>query len=152
MVQVPNIEYSVGDTILREESKVALDELLEILNKNPITIELRAHTDYRGDDKSNEILSRGRANSVMAYLIENEIDKERLHSKGLGESEPLKIDNNTAAKYPFLNKGDILTPDFIDALPTPEQQEAAHQLNRRTEFKVLSTDWGENFEKFGDGK
>ena len=150
-IEIANIRYDLGDTLLREESKVALNELIEILNDNPITIELMAHTDYRGDDESNRILSRGRANSVMAYLIEQEVNPKRLKAKGYGESKPLKVDGNTAEKYPFLNKGDVLTPDFIDALPTQEQREAAHQLNRRTEFKVLSADWGDNYERFGDG-
>ena len=151
-IKIENIRYDLGDTLLREESKVALNELIEILNDNPITIELMAHTDYRGDDKSNQILSRGRANSVMAYLIEQEVDPKRLKTKGYGETKPLKVDGNTAEKYPFLNKGDVLTPEFIDALPTQEQREAAHQLNRRTEFRVLSADWGENYERFGDGR
>ena len=148
-IPLPNIQYDLNDTILREESKVALEELIEQLNDNPITIELMAHTDCRGDEKSNEILSRGRANSVVAYLIECGIDKERMVAKGYGETTPFVVDEYNAKKIPFLNEGDVLTEAFINALPK-EQQEAAHQLNRRTEFKILSVDWGEKYIRFDD--
>ena len=150
-IKIKNIRYDLGDTTLREESKVALDELIEILEINPtITIELRAHTDYRGSDESNMKLSQGRANSVVAYLIENGIKKDRLVAKGYGETKPIVVDVTTAKTYQFLKAGDVLNEKFITSLPTKEQQEICNELNRRTEFKVLSTNYGENFEKFGD--
>ncbi len=150
-VKIPNIRYDFNDTTLREESKVALDELIGILNINPtVVIELSANTDYRGSDKSNLRLSQGRANSVVAYLVAHGINKKRLIAKGNGESKPLKVDKLTAEKYPFLKVGDVLSEQFILSLKNPEQQEICQELNRRTEFRVLRSDYKENFERFGD--
>jgi len=149
-IKISNIEYALGDTTLSELSKVSLGELIELLEFNPITIELKAHTDYRGSDKDNLKLSQGRANSVVAFLIENGIDKNRLVPKGYGESSPVKIDSETAKTYPFLKQGDVLNPDFIDALEAKENKDICHQLNRRTEFKVLSSNWGETYTPFGE--
>ncbi len=149
-IKIANIEYALGDTILSESSKVSLGELVELLEFNPITIELQAHTDYRGGDKENLRLSQGRANSVIAFLIENGIDKERLVPKGYGESSPVKVDKEMAKAYPFLEDGNVLNQSFIDALPSKENQDICHQLNRRTEFKVLSADWGETYTPFGE--
>lgn len=149
-IKIQNIRYDFGDTVLREESKVALDDLVEILEINStVTIELRAHTDYRGSDAANKKLSQGRANSVVAYLINNGIKKERLVAKGYGETEPLEVDETTAKKYPFLEVGNILSEQFILSLETEEQREICNELNRRTEFKVLSTNYGETHETFG---
>ncbi len=150
-IKLKNIRYDFGDTTLREESKVALDELIEILEINStVTIELRAHTDFRGSDPANLKLSQGRANSVVAYLINNGIKKDRLVAKGYGESEPFVVDELTAKTYPFLTVGDILNEKYILALETEEQREICHELNRRTEFKVLSENYSDNHEKFGD--
>ena len=149
-VKIPNIRYDFNDTTLREESKVALDELIELLNVNPnVQIELRANTDYRGSDEYNLKLSQGRANSVVKYLVNHGIKKDRLVPKGYGSSDPVIVDALTAQKYPFLKEGDVLTKDFILTL-TEEEQEICNELNRRTEFKVLSTEFKDNYETFGD--
>lgn len=149
-VKIPNIRYDFNDTTLREESKVALDELIDLLKVNPnVKIELRANTDYRGSEEYNKKLSQGRANSVVKYLVEHGINKNRLVPKGYGASDPLVVDKLTAQKYPFLKEGDVLTKDFILKLPEDEQ-EICNELNRRTEFKVLSTDFKDNYETFGD--
>ncbi len=151
LVQIPNIRYDFNDTTLREESKVALDELIQILNINPnVVIELRANTDYRGSKESNIKLSQGRANSVVAYLVAHGINKKRLIAKGMGESSPLVVDKLIAEKYPFLKVGDVLTEDFIKSLPTQEEQEICNELNRRTEFKVISENFKDNYERFGE--
>jgi len=111
------------------------------LNDNPnITIELMSHTDSRGTDEDNDILSQRRAQSVVDYLISKGIARERLEPKGYGESEPKIVDEEIKEEYPFLEVGQKLTADFISALPE-DQQEQAHQVNRRTEFKVLRTDY-----------
>ncbi|MBN2893263.1 MAG: OmpA family protein [Bacteroidales bacterium] len=150
-IKIPNIRYDFGQTTLREESKVALDELIEILELNSnITIELSAHTDFRGSDEANLKLSQGRAQSVVDYLIQNGIKEDRLEAKGYGETEPYVVDVLTARTYPFLEVGDVLSESFIMALQSEEQREVCHELNRRTEFKVLSDTYGENFEKFGE--
>ncbi|HOE04890.1 MAG TPA: OmpA family protein [Bacteroidales bacterium] len=142
IIELPNIEYDLGKATLRPESTVSLDGLVKTLNDNPhITIEMRAHTDYRDTDERNQILSENRAKSCVDYLIMKGIDPERLSWKGFGESSPKVVNANDAARNPFLKEGDVLTPAFIDKLPKKDQQEAAHQLNRRTEFSVLRKDW-----------
>lgn len=149
-IEVQNIFYDFGKAKLRPESMVALDKLVETLNFNPnITIELSAHTDFRGSDESNMDLSQRRAQSVVDYLIKKGIKSERLIPKGYGESKPRKISKKVAAKYDFLKKGDVLTEDFIKALSDKEQKETAHQINRRTEFKVLKEKYEESGATFG---
>lgn len=141
-IELPNIFYDFAKWSLREESKTALNQLVETLNDNPrVVIELRAHTDHRGEHWANVELSTKRAESVVNYLIDHGIDSERLRAKGYAATRPKEIDNKLAEEYDFLDEGDVLTEDFINNLETEEQQEAAHQINRRTEFKVISTDY-----------
>ena len=147
-VLIDNIFYDFDKATLRPESAKALDELVELLNENPnITIELSAHTDYKGSDQYNEGLSQRRAESVVNYLIEHGIGEDRLMPKGYGEGKPKTIKRKVAEKYPFLKEGDVLTEEFITKLPE-EQQEQCNQLNRRTEFIVLRTTYG-LFDKAG---
>ena len=147
-VLIDNIFYDFDKATLRPESATALDELIQLLNENPnITIELSAHTDYKGSDQYNEGLSQRRAESVVNYLIEHGITSDRLMPKGYGEGKPKTIKRKVAEKYPFLKEGDVLTEEFITKLPE-EQQEQCNQLNRRTEFIVLRTTYG-LFDKAG---
>ena len=147
-VLIENIFYDFNKATLRPESQTALDELVKLLNENPnITIELSAHTDYKGSDQYNERLSQRRAESVVNYLIANGIAADRLTPKGYGEGKPKRIKRKVAERYLFLKEGDILTEDFIAKLPE-EQQEQCNQLNRRTEFIVLRTTYG-LFDKAG---
>ncbi len=147
-VLIENIFYDFDKATLRPESQKALDELVKLLNENPnITIELSAHTDYKGSDLYNERLSQRRAESVVNYMIANGIAADRLTPKGYGEGKPKKIKRKVAEKYQFLKEGDILTENFIIQLPE-EQQEQCNQLNRRTEFIVLRTTYG-LFDKAG---
>ena len=147
-VLIENIFYDFDKATLRPESQTALDELVKLLNENPnITIELSAHTDYKGSDQYNERLSQRRAESVVNYLIANGIAADRLTPKGYGEGKPKRIKRKVAERYLFLKEGDILTEDFIAQLPE-EQQEQCNQLNRRTEFIVLRTTYG-LFDKAG---
>ncbi|RHR55855.1 OmpA family protein [Parabacteroides sp. AF17-28] len=140
-VVIENIFYDFDKATLRPESKKALDELIKMLNDNPnVTIELGAHTDRKGSDQYNERLAQRRAQSVVDYLIAGGIAKDRLEAKGYGESVPKVINKKMAKNFDFLNEGDVLTEEFIEKL-TPEQQETADQINRRTEFKVLRTNY-----------
>ncbi len=150
-IEVQNIFYDFGQAKLRPESMVALDKLVATLNFNPnITIELSAHTDFRGSDASNMDLSQRRAQSVVDYLIKKGIKAERLTPKGYGESQPRKISKKVAAKHSFLKENDVLTEEFINALTNKEDKETAHQINRRTEFKVLQTKYDETGTPFGE--
>lgn len=140
-VVIENIFYDFDKATLRPESKKALDELIKMLNDNPnVTIELGAHTDRKGSDQYNERLAGRRAQSVVDYLIAGGIKADRLEAKGYGESVPKTINKKMAKEHDFLHEGDVLTEEFILALP-PEQQEIADQINRRTEFKVLRTNY-----------
>ena len=147
-VLIENIFYDFNKATLRPESKTALDQLVVLLNQNPnVTIELSAHTDCRGSEAYNQRLSQQRAESVVAYLIAHGIAADRLTPKGYGESMPKRIKARVAEKYQFLKEGDVLTEEMINALPE-ELHEQCHQMNRRTEFKVLRTTYG-MFDKAG---
>ena len=140
-VVIDNIFYDFDKATLRPESKKALDEMIKMLNDNPnVTIELGAHTDRKGTDQYNERLAQRRAQAVVDYLIAGGIEAARLEAKGYGESVPKTINKKMAKQFDFLKEGDVLTEEFILALP-PEQQEIADQINRRTEFKVLRTNY-----------
>ena len=140
-VVIDNIFYDFDKATLRPESKKALDEMIKMLNDNPnVTSELGAHTDRKGTDQYNERLAQRRAQSVVDYLIAGGIEAARLEAKGYGESVPKTINKKMAKQFDFLKEGDVLTEEFILALP-PEQQEIADQINRRTEFKVLRTNY-----------
>ncbi len=140
-VVIDNIFYDFDKATLRPESKKALDEMIKMLNDNPnVAIELGAHTDRKGSDQYNERLAQRRAQSVVDYLIEGGIDAGRLEAKGYGESVPKVITKKMAKNFDFLKEGDVLTEEFVLQL-TPEQQEVADQINRRTEFKIVRTNY-----------
>jgi peptidoglycan-associated lipoprotein len=137
-----NVFYDFARWDLRPEALVSLDRLIETLTDNPtITIELMSHTDVRGTNEDNIELSQKRAQSVVDYLIERGIDPARLSAKGYGEEMPKVVTKRLDGDYDFLNEGTELTETFINSLPSIEEQEIAHQLNRRTEFRVLRTDY-----------
>ncbi len=141
-IEIPNIYYDFGKWDLRPESMVALDHLVEVLNDNPnIVIELMSHTDSRASEEYNLNLSQKRAQAVVDYLISKGIDPKRLIAKGYGESQPKVVDKKLAQQYPFLKEGTVLDDNFINSLQDENQKEICHQINRRTEFKVLRTDF-----------
>jgi peptidoglycan-associated lipoprotein len=145
-IKLDNINYAFGSADLQPESIVALDTLIELLQANPtITIELMAHTDHVGSEQFNFELSQRRAQSVVNYLIEKGINAQRLVAKGYGETWPKTVTREIAAQYDFLKRGDELTEAFIMKLPTEEQRQIAQGINRRTEFRVLRTDYIEKF-------
>jgi peptidoglycan-associated lipoprotein len=104
-------------------------------------VELGSHTDARASDSYNLDLSKRRAQSVVNYLIEKGIARDRLVPKGYGESQPKTVDKKDHAAYSFLPVGTKLTEDFINSLGDDDRMEMAHFLNRRTEFKVLRSDY-----------
>lgn len=149
-VLIDNIFYDFDKATLRDSSKVALDQLVNILNDNPnVTIELAAHTDYVGSAAYNKGLSQRRAESVIRYLIAHGIAADRLTPVGYGKERPRKVNRRLAARYSWLKEGDELTEQFVKALNDNMQQDICNQLNRRTEFTVLRTTYG-LFDK--DGK
>lgn len=140
-VVIDNIFYDFDKATLRPESETALNELVQVLSDNPnVTIEMASHTDRKGSDEYNINLSKRRAQSVIDYLIAKGISPDRLQSQGYGESRPKTITKKLARLHPQFKEGDVLTPEYIEAL-SEEDQEVADQINRRTEFQVLSIDY-----------
>lgn len=140
-VVIENVFYDFDRADLRPETKTALDEMAQMLNDNPnVTIEMASHTDRWGTEEYNMSLSHRRAQSVIDYLISKGISADRLQPQGYGKSRPKTITKRLAREYPQFKEGDVLTEEYISGLPE-EDQEAADQINRRTEFQVLSIDY-----------
>jgi outer membrane protein OmpA-like peptidoglycan-associated protein/Tol biopolymer transport system component len=119
-VLLANVFFDLGKATLRPESNIELDKLVDFLQKNPtLKIELGGHTDTRGDDKENLKLSNDRAKAVFDYAIAKGVDGKRLTFKGYGETKP------------------VISDAEIAKLGTDSEKEAAHQSNRRTEYKII---------------
>lgn len=119
-VVIEGIEYDLDKATLRPKSKEILDNIVNMLKLNEnISIEINSHTDTRGSDVYNMRLSQSRAQSCVDYLISKGIAKDRLIPKGYGETKPLVSDAE------------------INAISNKDEQEAQHQRNRRTAFRVV---------------
>jgi len=123
IIQLDDIYYDYDKWTIREDARPALDKLVSIMRRNPIEIELRSHTDSRGEDSYNQKLSDNRAISAVEYIISKGIKSGRIKAKGYGET--------------------ILLNNCDDGVKCSE---AEHQLNRRTEFKVLRVIEDSNFD------
>tara|TARA_B110000046_G_scaffold25774_2_gene25471 strand:+ start:33 stop:2063 length:2031 start_codon:yes stop_codon:yes gene_type:complete len=135
-ITFPKVEYDLAKWNLREQSKDSLDFLYQTLFDNPqITIELSAHTDARGGDDANMTLSQKRAQSCVDYLVQRGVEAERMTAAGYGEGQPYHGNFN----------GQVVTvnEEYINGLDA-SLKEAAHQINRRTVFKVLTDDYVSN--------
>ena len=140
-VVIDNIFYDYDKATLRPESRQGLDEMAQVLRDNPnVTIEMASHTDRHGSEAYNIGLSSRRARAVIDYLISVGIAPDRLQSQGYGKSRPKTITKKLAREYPQFPEGTVLSEEYILTL-SPADQEAADQINRRTEFQVLSTDY-----------
>lgn len=138
---VENIFYDFDKATLRPESATALDELAQMLRDNPnITLEMSSHTDRWGTDAYNEGLSNRRAKSVVDYLVAAGIPQARLSWIGYGKSRPKTVTKRINSQYPQFPEGTVLDATFIETLGE-EDQSAADQINRRTEFQVTATDY-----------
>jgi peptidoglycan-associated lipoprotein len=124
-IRFPEVQYDLAKATLRPESKDSLNYLVTLLSDNPtLVIELAAHTDSRGSDAANLILSQARAKSCYDYLVEEKhMNPARIVPKGYGEKQ-LKFSDKEIA-----------------ALKTEQEREAMHQKNRRTVIRVLKTDF-----------
>ncbi len=141
-IVLPDILYDLGKWDLKPQFQDSLQGLIETLDANEtIVVELAAHTDTRDTEERNDILSQKRAESVVDYLIKRGIDPDRLIAKGYGERVPRKLQKDYVADDFTFKKGTVLDEAFIDSLPNETQKEAAHQLNRRTEFSIVSKDY-----------
>lgn len=141
-IMLPDILYELGKWDLQPQYEDSLQGLIETLQINPtITIELASHTDARDTEERNDILSQKRAQSVVDYLILRGIDPMRLTAKGYGERVPRTLQKDITVKGYTFKAGTRLTEDFINKLPNNEAKEAAHQMNRRTEFRITGKDF-----------
>jgi peptidoglycan-associated lipoprotein len=135
---LPRIEYDYAKWDLRPQSIADLDMLTETLKDNPnVIIELKSHTDYRGKDAQNNILSQKRADVCIAYLVSQGIDAGQLVAVGKGETEPFIIEKKNGR----FKIGDVLTEHYIGKIRFKKNKEKANQYNRRTSFKVLREDY-----------
>lgn len=113
-----NIFYDYDKWDILPESEIELNKLIAVMKDNPSwKVELGSHTDARGSDSYNEMLSQKRSDSAVAYIIKNGINKDRIIAKGYGESQLLNHCKNG-----------VDCPDEV------------HRQNRRTEFKILEMD------------
>ncbi len=137
-IVLENILYAFNRADILPEAETDLQVVLELMDQYPdMVIELGAHTDNRGNDEYNRNLSQRRAESARQWLVDRGVAPERVVAKGYGESQPKEVNQRIVDNNTFLRLGDVLTGEFIDELPTEEEQEAAHQINRRTEFRIL---------------
>lgn len=115
VVELPNIYYNFNDASIRPDARKDLDALAALLNEIPgLQIELASHTDSRGSESYNLALSQRRADNAMAYLLDHGVPAERMQAAGYGESQ---IKNQCKDGVRCADKD--------------------HQINRRTEFRVL---------------
>lgn len=146
-VVLPEIRYDLAKWDLKDQYQDSLSDLLVILVNNPTyVIELASHTDSRPFLRvTNDTLSQRRAESVVDFLVARGIERERLVPKGYGDRIPRTLRTDCEVEmggkvYKF-HKGITITDDYIAKLKTKNEKEAAHQLNRRTEFRILRTDY-----------
>lgn len=131
-ISFPAVLYDLDSPKLRPESKDSLNYLYQVLIDNPnLVIELDAHTDCQGSAEHNRKLAQARAQACVDYLVnEKGIAKERLVAKGWGEDKPLKLTDGT-----------VLTEKYIMLFKSKAERDRLMQLNRRTTFRVLRTDY-----------
>ncbi len=141
-VVLPDILYDLAKWDLKPQYQDSLQGLIETLDANEtIVVELASHTDSRDSDERNDILSQKRAQSVVDYLISRGIDPDRLAAKGYGERVPRTLTKDISREGYTFTAGTTLTDSVINLLPNIQVKEAAHQLNRRTEFSILRNDF-----------
>ena len=145
-ILLPEILYDLAKWDLKPQYQDSLMYLYNIMVKNPtIVIELRSHTDSRDTEEKNDILSQNRAQSCVDFLISKGIAADRIVPKGYGERVPRRLEKDMYSTYNgkryFFPKGTYLTEEFCESQPTKNEKEAAHALNRRTEFLILRDDY-----------
>jgi outer membrane protein OmpA-like peptidoglycan-associated protein len=115
-----NVFYDYDKYNLTINSISELNRLYDLLIKNPtLKIEISAHTDSRGSDDFNNKLSQQRAQVCVDYLLQKDVNNDRIIAKGYGKQQLL------------INDAEIAN------LKSEAKKEAAHQQNRRTEFKII---------------
>lgn len=138
-IELSNIYFDYDDDVILKESEQDLEFIYELMIQYPeMRIELGSHTDARGNDAYNQQLSQSRTESARRWLVRKGIARERIEAKGYGETKPNLVTEKMAVTNPFLKVGETLTETYINSFTNTDEQEAAHRLNRRTEFKIIS--------------
>ncbi len=138
-IELGNVLYDFNDDKIRPDAEPDLSFLLNLMNQYPaMVIELSSHTDARGTDAANQGLAQRRADSARRWLMNKGIARRRIQAVGYGESQPRTVTDKVSNANTFLPTGVVLTEEYINAMQGKEIQELAHQLNRRTEFKIIS--------------
>ena len=115
MILIEPIYFDFGKSVIRDDAKDNLNEIVRILNKYPnIKVKATSHTDSRASASYNKLLSQRRAKSSVNYIISQGISSDRISAEGFGESSLVN-----GCKY-----GVICS-------------ELQHQENRRTEFIIV---------------
>jgi len=142
-IVLPEILYDFARWELLPQYQDSLNDLIQTMQDNPrIVVELASHTDFRGGVEYNDTLSYKRAKSVVDYLISKGIAGDRLQAKGYGKRVPRILTQDMTRDGFVFPKGTQLTEDYINQYKDNKDKfEAANQLNRRTEFRVLRDDY-----------
>ena len=114
IIKVAEIGYETNRDVLDMKRSKGLQEIIQILKNNTISVEIRSHTDAKGTSEVNLALSERRAKAVYDYLVANGVNKHRLKFKGYGET--------------------MIINRCKDGVNCPD---AEHAQNRRTDFKVI---------------
>jgi outer membrane protein OmpA-like peptidoglycan-associated protein len=106
------IMFDFDKSNIRKQAAFELDKLVAVMKKYPeMKINVRSHSDKRGPESYNQLLSERRAQSTVQYVVSKGIDENRISGEGIGESEP-KIDCDQCTNEEY-------------------------ELNRRSEFKIV---------------
>ena len=136
-----SVEFDVNKFDLRNKGMQELDSLADLLIHDypNVVVELRSHTDFRGSQELNIPLSQNRAQSCVDYLVEKGVSVDRLVAIGMSDTEPKMLSSDMNGLL-----AGVLNKDYINSLKSNRLKEVAHQMNRRTDFKIIS----ENLEEW----
>ncbi len=136
--KMDSVEFDFGKVALRPHSKIYLNKVAQFCIEHPyLVLEVRSHTDYRGDDDYNLKLSERRALITQQYLISLGANDHNVFAKGFGETLNYSVRTADTINASFIKPSIVINKEFIQNLNDPNHQEYCHQLNRRTELVIL---------------
>ena len=146
-IRLPEVRYPLGKWELLVDSTInskdSLNFLFDVMTDNPnLVIKLLAHTDARGSNKANQVLSQKRAQSCVDYLVnEKGLPVDRFVPVGAGENRPtsiVEVDPTTGESVTI-----VLTERYINQFKKTDKArfDYLHQKNRRTEGEIIGTDY-----------
>ena len=116
VLNIKEIYFDFDKSDIRPDAAVELAKIVEVMRENPkMKIDIRSHTDSRGDDSYNLRLSDRRAKATLEWMVKQGIERKRLTAKGYGETQ--------------------LVNGCSNGVPCTEEE---HQANRRSEFIIIS--------------